>query len=193
MSIITERRVAPPTPEEPISDSALEAMLKGTEEEPDEIVYEHPMATFTTTRAEREKAAQIWKDEGQVDYPDNAEESLRRTEAMLRLRLKMGPREYGSAVHDLVRLHRDHLPMPRLEHQAAQPELPRFDEPTGDFTPEAIERERQRQLEIPTGEFTPIEANPQLEKSPVPPVRPSRLRAPLRHIVRNKLRRQHAA
>lgn len=100
----TAERIAPAAPDHRPSDEELHRMVYGEPDDgPDEIVYKNPRGTFFTTRAERERAARIWKEEGQVDYPDNAAESLARTERMLRFRLNvMEPKEFTHAAPDLV-------------------------------------------------------------------------------------------
>jgi hypothetical protein len=184
MSVITERPIAPPTPEEPVNDEFLRELFNN---DPDEITYAHPYATFSTTRAEREKAAQSWKNEGQVDYPDNAEENLRRTEDMLRLRLKMSPRERDQAIADLVSLHSNRLPKFQFTNPL-EAATPHSDEPTGALSPDTVERERQRQLSISTEDVAKVDALPDqpAKVAEIHGLQPKhrRFRAPLRHLIR---------
>lgn len=61
----------------------------GSPDEPDVIYHSDGRVNWTTTREERARANQIWQQEGQVPYPDNAAANLERTERMLRFHLKL--------------------------------------------------------------------------------------------------------
>lgn len=175
---MTTERPAPTTPDHRPSDDELRAIVYGNKqfvndgspEEPDEIAYEHPRGTWVTTRDERARATQIWHEEGQLPHPNNAEANLRRTEEMLRFRLRhMGSAEIPNAVPDLLVAHEERVRQAEASalHAAASKAAPQSEPAwvgaeTGQFTPAAeaapqepaqnreyTGRHRERRIRVP--------------------------------------------
>jgi hypothetical protein len=185
----TLERQAPPTPDHRPSDDEMQRIVFGPEPEdgPDEIIYHDPnRGTLRSSRAEREKAARIWQEEGQIPHPDNAAVSLQRTEDMLRFRLQqMDPSEIVHAAPDVVAV--THARVHSLEPAPTEPATPDW---VGAETGQYDRVPNQANDANENDGYTGSHRAPENTETPR---RTRRMRFPLHKLIRHAYRPRHAS